>query len=151
MSRYLVTGAAGFIGSTLAKRLIDDGNKVVTVDNLSTGNINNLPEGIDFIKGDIGDPDIYKKIPKVNFDAIFHIAGQSSGEISFDDPIYDIKTNAESTLLLLKFCMQNNCKRLIFASTMSVYGRKNDDAVKEDEECFQSHFMALQSLPANII
>ena len=74
MSRYLVTGAAGFIGSTLAKRLIDDGNKVVTVDNLSTGNINNLPEGIDFIKGDIGDPDIYKKIPKVNFDAIFHIA-----------------------------------------------------------------------------
>lgn len=146
MSRYLVTGAAGFIGSTLAKRLIDDGNKVVTVDNLSTGNINNLPEGIDFIKGDIGDPDIYKKIPKVNFDAIFHIAGQSSGEISFDDPIYDIKTNAESTLLLLKFCMQNNCKRLIFASTMSVYGRKNDDAVKEDEECFPESFYGVAKL-----
>jgi len=146
MSRYLVTGAAGFIGSSLAKRLISDGNEVITVDNLSTGSKNNLPDGIDFIEGDIGDISTFNKIPNGYYDAIFHIAGQSSGEISFDDPIYDIKTNAESTLLLLNFCIQNNCKRLIFASTMSVYGTKPEHAVKEEEECQPQSFYGVAKL-----
>lgn len=146
MSRYLVTGAAGFIGSSLAKRLISYGNEVVTIDNLSTGSKDNLPDGIEFIEGDIGDISTFNKIPNGNYDAIFHIAGQSSGEISFDDPIYDIKTNAESTLLLLNFCIQNNCKRLIFASTMSVYGIKPERPVKEEEECRPQSFYGVAKL-----
>ena len=62
MSRYLVTGAAGFIGSSLAKRLISDGNEVITVDNLSTGSKDNLPDGIEFIEGDLGDISTFNKI-----------------------------------------------------------------------------------------
>ena len=108
MSTYLVTGAAGFIGGALAKRLVADGNTVVTIDNLSTGLESNIPEGVVFIQGDCGDAAVYEQLPDDQYDAIFHIAGQSSGEISFDDPIYDIRTNAESTLLLLQFALKKS-------------------------------------------
>ena len=146
MARYLVTGAAGFIGAALASRLIKEGNQVVTIDNLSTGNISNIPDGVKFIEGDCGNQDVYSNIPNDPYDAIFHIAGQSSGEISFDDPIYDIRTNAESTLLLLKFALKNNCKRFIFASTMSVYGIKPERPVKESEDCHPESFYGIAKL-----
>jgi len=146
MANYLVTGAAGFIGAALTKRLLADGHKVVTIDNLSTGFIENIPEGTVFIEGDCADPDIYSKIPQGNFDAIFHIAGQSSGEISFDDPIYDIRTNTESTILLLKFALRNGCTRFIYAGTMSVYGDKPDRLINEDEECKPQSFYGVGKL-----
>ena len=96
---YLVTGAAGFIGAALAKRLIKQGNKVVTIDNLSTGFIESIPEGVIFIEGNCQDESIINQLFSYKFDAIFHIAGQSSGEISFEDPVYDLQTNTQSTLL----------------------------------------------------
>ena len=135
MSRYLVTGAAGFIGSAIANRLVGQGHEVVTVDNMSTGHYENVPEGVLFVKGDCADASVYEKIPQERYDAIFHIAGQSSGEISFDDPIYDVKTNTESTLLLLKFALKNGCERFIYAGTMSVYGVQPDRPVTENDPC----------------
>jgi len=129
---YLVTGAAGFIGSALAKRLLIEGNKVITIDNLSTGFETAIPEGVEFFKGDCQDYSIVKQLEKYSFDAIFHIAGQSSGEISFDDPVYDLQTNAQSTLLLLKLALKTNCKKFIYASTMSVYGDQPDHKVNEE-------------------
>lgn len=146
MDRYLVTGAAGLIGAALAKRLIKEGHKVVTIDNLSTGFERNIPDGVTFIKADCGDSSTYADLPDERYDAIFHIAGQSSGEISFDDPIYDIRTNAESTLLLLKFALQNGCDRFIYASTMSVYGAKPDRPVKEDDDCHPLSFYGVAKL-----
>ena len=146
MARYLVTGAAGFIGSALSRRLIKEGNEVVTIDNLSTGFRENIPEAVTFIEGDCGELDVYRKIENFSFDAIFHIAGQSSGEISFDDPVYDIKTNAQSTLLLLKLALQNGCRRLIYASTMSVYGIKAEGAVAENDNCEPESFYGVAKL-----
>jgi len=146
MANYLVTGAAGFIGAALAKKLIADGHTVVTIDNLSTGYKSNVPEGVTFIKGDCGEASVYERIPQKKYDAIFHIAGQSSGEISFDDPIYDIRTNAESTLLLLKFALKNGCDRFIFAGTMSVYGIKPDKRISEEEECCPESFYGVAKL-----
>jgi UDP-glucose 4-epimerase len=140
MSNYLVTGAAGFIGSALARALMLEGHFVVTIDNLSTGYEENIPEKVVFIEGDCADEHVYAKIPQVKYDAIIHIAGQSSGEISFDDPVYDIRTNAESTLLLLKFALSNGCHRFVYASTMSVYGIKPDRPVKENEDCLPQSF-----------
>ncbi len=128
---FLVTGAAGFIGSSLARNLINNGNKVITIDNLSTGYETAIPEGVGFYKGNCQDYNIVKQLEKYSFDAIFHIAGQSSGEISFDDPVYDLQTNAQSTLLLLKLALKTNCKKFIYASTMSVYGDQLDTKVNE--------------------
>ena len=116
MKKYIVTGAAGFIGSAVAKKLSDMGNTIVSIDNLTTGFRSNLPKNIEFIEGDCGDPDVYSLIPRDSYDAVIHIAGQSSGEISFDDPIYDIRTNTNSTLLLLDYMREINCKRFIYAA-----------------------------------
>ena len=86
MSSFLVTGAAGFIGSALSKRLKMNGHNVVTIDDLSTGYMDNIPKGVEFVKGDCADEKIYNRLENYSFDAIFHFAGQSSGEISFDNP-----------------------------------------------------------------
>lgn len=134
MASYLVTGIAGFIGAALCKRLISNGHQVFGIDNLSTGYEENIPKGVKFYRGDCQSPGIYDCLESEKFDSIFHIAGQSSGEISFDDPVYDLGTNTESTLNLLKFALSTGCKRFIFAGTMSVYGDKPDRPIREDEE-----------------
>ena len=146
MSTFLVTGAAGFIGSAVSRALISRGVKVVTIDNLSTGSTKNIPEGVEFFEGDCSDPDIYNILPNYKYDAILHIAGQSSGEISFDDPIYDIKTNTESTLLLLKFALQKKCNRFVYASTMSVYGEPLESQVDENTVCEPKSFYGVGKL-----
>lgn len=146
MKNYLVTGAAGFIGAALAKRLVDNGNDVVTIDNLSTGFEENIPESVEFYKGNCQDYDIIKQLEKYSFDTIFHIAGQSSGEISFDDPVYDLQTNAQSTLLLLNLALKTGCKKFIFASTMSVYGDQPDEPISENYSTFPKSFYAVGKL-----
>jgi UDP-glucose 4-epimerase len=82
----------------------------------------------------------------MEFDAIFHIAGQSSGEASFDDPVSDIRSNAESTLLLLRLCLEVGCTRFIFASTMSVYGHQESIAVGEKACCRPESFYGVAKL-----
>ena len=146
MSSILITGAAGFIGSALARRLISDGHKVVTIDNLSTGFKSAIPEGVEFYEGNCQDEVLIRKLEKYSFSAIFHIAGQSSGEISFDDPVYDLQTNAQSTLLLLKLALKIGCQQFIYASTMSVYGDKPDMPVLENLELNPKSFYGVGKL-----
>ena len=146
MSSYLVTGAAGFVGSALASRLLKEGHEVITIDDLSTGYESALPERVHFIRGDCSDPSSFKLIQGKKFDAVFHIAGQSSGEVSFEDPIKDIKANTESTLQLLEFCVENQCNRFIYASTMSVYGTNDKIKVKETENSRPKSFYAVGKL-----
>lgn len=133
MGKYLVTGAAGFIGAAVAKRLLGEGHRVISIDNLSTGSRSAIPAGVEFYESDCQNSEIYSEIPQVCYDAIFHIAGQSSGEVSFDDPVYDLRTNTESTLLLLKFAQKVGCRRFVYASSMSVYGFHGGKAVLETD------------------
>ena len=119
---YLVTGAGGFIGSAIAKQLIKCGHSVITIDNFSTGYRENVPQGVEIIEGDVASASLIKSLSNKKFDAIFHIAGQSSGEVSFENPVYDLQTNTQSTLLLLKLAQNSSCKNFIYASSMSVYG-----------------------------
>jgi len=127
----LVTGGAGFIGSCLASRLIDEGYNVVVVDNLSTGFESNIPKQAEFLKLDISKEDFTNKLPRIRFDYIFHLAAQSSGEISFEDPSYDVKTNVMGTLLLLNWAIEKRVKRFVYTSSMSIYGDNQDLPVKE--------------------
>ena len=130
---YLVTGGAGFVGSRIANELIANGHTVVIIDNLKTGYLTNVNSKAIFIEGDCSDAKIIYKLYEFQFDAILHIAGQSSGEISFEDPVYDINSNTVSTLLLLQYAVKTNCKRFIYASTMSVYGQQ------ETKICFSEN------------
>ena len=132
MARYLITGVAGFIGSALAQRLIDGGHTVVGIDNLSTGFSKNVPSEVLFIKDDCHNASLYEgRIPEDRYDAIVHLAGKNSGETSFDDPVYDLRSNTESTLLLLRFALKTGCTRFVFASSMSVYGTQGLKEVNE--------------------
>lgn len=144
--KYLVTGAAGFIGSAIAKKLLAQGNEVITIDNLSTGKIENIPRGCTFINGDDYDENILSRIADEEYDAIIHIAGQSSGEVSFENPAYDLKTNTLSTLFLLQIARKNGCKKFIYASSMSVYGDAQPDLVTEDTVAVPKSFYAVGKL-----
>ncbi len=131
---YLVTGAGGFIGSSIANRLILDGHTIVTIDNFSTGCPNNINKEITTIEGDCQNPKVINQLGSNKFDAILHVAGQSSGEISFDDPVYDLETNTKSTLMLLQYALKTGCKKFVYASSMSVYGNSEELPVNEHTE-----------------
>jgi len=145
--KYLVTGGAGFIGSVIANKLINQGNNVTIIDNLSTGYMSNIPNQATFIKGDVSDVLTIEKLNNIKFDAILHIAGQSSGEISFENPVYDLSCNTSSTLRLLDYAVKTNCKRFIYASTMSVYGElDNKEQFSEEDPTNPKSFYAVGKL-----
>lgn len=131
---FLVTGIAGLIGSALARRLLEDGSQVIGIDNLRTGLLGNIPNDAIFIEGNIQDPNLVDQLYSYSFDVIYHIAGQSSGEVSFEDPLYDLQTNCQSTLLLLDLAKNKNCESFIYASTMSVYGDLENPEIPVIEE-----------------
>lgn len=141
--KYLVTGAAGFIGAAVAKRLIDNECEVVTIDNLSTGYREHIPSDVGFIEGSTFDSEVIKQLEGVKFDAIIHIAGQSSGEISFENPVYDLQTNCQSTLMLLDYAKRSGCNKFIYASTMSVYGDKENPKCSEEDTLKPKSFYAV--------
>jgi UDP-glucose 4-epimerase len=143
MKTYLVTGAAGFIGAAIAKRLIQSGHRVVSIDNMSTGFRDSIPEGVEMIEGACHDPKVIEEVSNHKYDCVMHVAGQSSGEISFDDPVYDLQTNCQSTLQLLKMCMDQGCNNFIYASTMSVYGDKDIQPVGEQVSLTPKSFYAV--------
>lgn len=122
MKSYLVTGAGGFIGAALAKELINRGAVISTIDDFSTGSKSNVPEGTKVLVGGCHDPNVISRLNQEKFDAIIHLAGQSSGEISFEDPINDLEKNVESTLRLLNYAVGSGCTRFIYGSSASVYG-----------------------------
>jgi UDP-glucose 4-epimerase len=146
MNKALVTGGAGFIGSHLSNALLLDGWQVYVLDNLSTGFRENIPKRAKFLKIDLSHEDFIKKIPQVKFDAIFHLAAQSSGEISFDDPVYDLKVNCLSTLRLLDWAYKNGAKRFIYASSMSVYGEQDIQPVRESAAVAPKSFYGIGKL-----
>ena len=146
MSKYLVTGAAGFIGGAIAEKLLSQGHKVWTIDNLSTGYNENIPNGVVFIEGACQDESSIAKLKGLRFDAILHFAGQSSGEVSFDDPVYDLRTNTESTLRLIKYGLETGCKRFIYASSMSIYGKVADEPIAENHETLPLSFYGVGKL-----
>ena len=129
LTSVLITGSSGFIGSALALSLCEKGYLVYGVDllpppaflikfpnftydtlDLSASLPNNFPKSIDFI---------------------CHLAGQSSGEISFDAPVDDLSKNTISTLNLIQYAIKVDCKRFFYASSMSVYGNQVDCPIDE--------------------
>jgi UDP-glucose 4-epimerase len=134
VEKILVTGVAGFIGSHLARRLLAEGYEVVGVDDLSGGELANVPAGLEFIQGDLALAATMARIPR-DCRRILHLAGQSSGEISFDDPVADLQKNAISTLNLIRYGIDNRCERIVYASSMSVYGSVEDAPIAETHSC----------------
>lgn len=133
--RVLVTGGAGFIGSALSRRLLADGHTVAVVDNLSTGKRANVPPEAEFVEYDLARADCLEHLPSGRFDAVCHLAAQSSGPASAEMPYYDLQANAASTLLLSRWCLERAVPRFLYASSMVVYGNDVLSPVAEDAPC----------------
>ena len=123
--KILVTGAAGFIGSQIADAFIADGHDVCIIDNLSTGNENNINPKAHFFKCDICSPDVIKIFEKENFEVVNHHAAQIDVRKSVSDPIFDANVNILGTINLLQSCAKTGVKKIMFASTGgAVYGEQ---------------------------
>jgi len=137
MTKILITGGAGFIGSHLVDNLLQEGaQKIIVIDNLSTGNSENLPKTkrVEFIKEDITKEDIFKTLFKTNsFDYIFHLAAVASVQASIENPVKTHKINCDATLALLEKCVGTSLKRFIFPSSAAVYGNKPNRFCKETD------------------
>lgn|SRR3990167_5792969 len=124
--RYFVTGCAGFIGSNLTDRLLRDGHVVIGYDNFSTGLLQFLEEakkneGFTLIEGDLLDSELLKKSLK-DVEVVFHMAANADVRFGTNHPQKDLEQNAIATFNVLEAMRINNIKRIVFASTGSIYG-----------------------------
>jgi UDP-glucose 4-epimerase len=133
--RVLVTGGAGFIGAHLVDRLLGDGHQVVVYDNLATGLRENVSGAAQFVKGDVSQSKELEYPFVGGLDAVFHIAGQVSLVRSYTDPVIDLRTNVEGTLNVLTKCVKHRVPRLLYASSMTVYGNDAPLPTPEDSQC----------------
>jgi len=128
-ARVLITGGLGFIGSNLARRLVDLGAEVLLVDSLipeyggNLFNINGIENKVKVNISDVRDPHSMKYLVK-DVDFLFNLAGQTSHMDSMNDPFTDLEINTRAQLSILEACRQYNQKiRIVFASTRQIYGK----------------------------
>ncbi len=136
MSRCMVTGGAGFIGSHVCEFFVDSSFEVLVVDNLSTGQSSNIPSACNFIHGDITEKGfLHSVVSEFNPNLVIHLAAQSSVTRSVNDPSLDSNVNVIGTLLLLESIKNLEQKpRFIYSSTGgAAYGSPVEIPV--DENC----------------
>ena len=134
--KCIVTGCAGFIGSSLSDRLLKDGHKVLGIDNLSTGQLKFIEKcldnsGFNFIEMDLLNIEQLKKIFS-GYDSVFHIAANADVRFGTDNPKRDLEQNTIVTYNVLEAMRHNDIKKIIFSSTGSVYGDSKIIPTPED-------------------
>lgn len=131
--KILVTGGAGFIGKYLVKSLIKN-NAVTIYDNLENSSeksiLSLIESGVCFVKGDILDFELLKK-SSTGYDIVIHLAAKSDVTESTLHPKITEKTNVKGTENVLKCCIENNIKKIVFASSAAVYGNSTEMAINE--------------------
>jgi len=133
----LVTGGAGFIGSHLVQALLERGDSVTVIDDLSTGKYENIAHlsshrRFRFVKGDVADGAALDKLER-GVDVIFHLAAAVGVELILRDPVHTIRTNVMGTVAVLRAALQNQAKVLL-ASTSEVYGKGTRPEFSEDDD-----------------
>jgi UDP-glucose 4-epimerase len=134
--RVLVTGGAGFIGSHTVDKLVESGNEVIIVDNLSTGQIEFVNPEAELIKMDICDDKILQLFAERKFDAVMHCAAQIDVRKSVMDPVADASTNILGSLNILQSAFKTHVKRVVFSSTGgAIYGDTDQRPTPVGAEC----------------
>jgi UDP-glucose 4-epimerase len=129
----LVTGGAGFIGSNLARLLLDNGHRVTVLDNLMSGyeiNLRELPS-VNFVRGDVRDAELVNSLAR-NKDAIFHLAASVGNKRSIDLPFDDSQINVLGTLSVLEAARKNKVKKVVYSSSAGIFGELKTLPIRED-------------------
>lgn len=132
--RALVTGGAGFIGSHIAEALLDRGDSVRVLDDLSTGreeNLATLKGDVDVVRGDVCDPDVVERVMR-DVDAVFHQAAVPSVAASVDDPVRCDEVNVHGTVRLLAAARAAGAQRFVLAASAAAYGDDPELPKRED-------------------
>ena len=127
--KILVTGGAGFIGSHLVRQLMEAGDEVISLDNLSTGLRENLPENARLEVMDTHDDKVEDLFREEHFDAVVHLAAQTLVSDSMVDPENDMYQNIAGTVHILECCRKYGVKRVIFSSSAATYGDVDEKAL----------------------
>lgn len=123
MPAILVTGGAGYIGSHMAYALVDRGDRVVVLDNLSTGVRSLVAPQAEFIEGDVADQDLVRSIFRTRgIEAVIHFAGSIVVPESVSDPLNYYRNNTVASRALIEACVEEKVRNLVFSSTAAVYG-----------------------------
>jgi UDP-glucose 4-epimerase len=143
---FIVTGGAGFIGSHLTEQLLSEGHNVTVIDDLSTGNLKNLPKHphLHFLQKNILDcqpQDFAQRI-----DGIAHLAATPSVNQSWDEPLECHHNNLSAVLAVLLLCQALDIPRVVFASSAAVYGNKVHLPISEDQPTMPISPYGLQKL-----
>jgi UDP-glucose 4-epimerase len=135
--KALITGGAGFVGSHLAERLLQQGHEVLVLDNLSTGSIDNITHlkskpGFSYVIDTVtNEPLLAEMIDRS--DVVFHLAAAVGVKLIVEQPVHTIETNVHGTEVVLKHA--NKKKKLVFiASTSEVYGKSTDVPFREGQD-----------------
>jgi nucleoside-diphosphate-sugar epimerase len=134
MSKILVTGGAGFIGSNVAKELISSGHDTVVLDNLSSGRKELLPKNAHFIKGSVDCDRDLKKCFALKPEYVIHLAALFANQNSIEHPQKDLMVNGMGTIKVLEYSQTYEVKKILYASTSCVYGNK--ERTEETDEVF---------------
>ncbi|MFH1266540.1 MAG: SDR family oxidoreductase [Planctomycetota bacterium] len=135
MRTFLVTGGAGFIGSHIAEALVERGDKVRVLDNLSTGHLSNLEgfrDRIEFVEGDLVDAPLVAKVVE-GVDCIFHEAALASVPRSVEAPLDTNAACVTGTLTLLDTARRAGVRRVVYAGSSSVYGDQPSSSKRETD------------------
>jgi len=131
--RVLVSGGAGYIGSTAVDILLSQGYEISVLDDCSTGHADSVPAGIDFIKGSILEGDHVAKALR-GCDAVMHFAGKSLVGESVKQPDLYRKVNVEGTRVLLDEMYNRGVEKLVFSSSAATYGAPNQVPIHENSQ-----------------
>jgi UDP-glucose 4-epimerase len=130
----LVTGGAGYIGSHMTYALLDRGEQVVVLDNLSTGRRALVGEGAAFVEGDVGDQPLVRGVLRDHgIDAVIHFAGSIVVPESVEQPLRYYANNVVASRALIEACVEEGVKPFIFSSTATVYAVDAKQPLGEDE------------------
>lgn len=134
--KILITGGAGFIASHISDLLIENNHDVIIIDNLSTGNKENINKRAVFYNEDLSDYNKIKNIfEKEKPAVVYHLAAQIDVRKSLENPLKDAEINILATINLLDACVKNNVKHFIFSSTGgAIYGETENIPTTEDEK-----------------
>src|SRR6266436_42537 len=123
MSVALVTGGAGFMGSHVAEQLARNGHHVVVLDDLSGGFVDNVPNGVTFVKGSILDHDLIDQLfKKHSFTYVYHLAAYAAEGLSHFIKRFNYNNNLIGSVNLINACVNYEVKCLVFTSSIAVYG-----------------------------